>query len=98
MREPGVSGFCSSCASLISPYSIFQHFTFTQSAHCIQTVTNNLAAEIQVTYLNFSGPTLLATRAISYGFVSVSCTKASGGQNLALALLTKVCAQARKAF
>lgn len=58
LREPGGSGSYHSCTSLISPHFIFQHITFTWSAPCIQTGTNNMTAEIQIRDLNFSSLTI----------------------------------------
>ena len=58
LREPGGSGSHHSCTSLVSPYFIFQHITFTWSALCIQTGTSNVAAEVQIRDLNFSSLTV----------------------------------------
>ena len=57
-----------------------------------------MAAEVQIRDLNFSSLTITGYQTVSYGFTFVSCTKANEGWNLALALLTKACSQARKAF
>lgn len=49
-------------------------------------------------HLNVGGLTSLATRAAAWGCMPVNCTEASGGQNPVLALITRTCAQARKAL